>query len=62
MTKKHTIRFTAYGTPEIRNQLFAAATTHEIWSKTGAFIQVPEKKWMPIPLKPGVQPVGAKVY
>lgn len=62
MTEKHATGFTAYGNQATQSRLFAAAAAHKIWAKTGRFINVPESKWMPIPLKPGAQPAGAKVY
>ena len=62
MTEKHPTGFTAYGEQSVRTRLFAVANSYQIWSKTGGFINVPENEWMPIPLKPGAQPKGAKVY
>ena len=46
----------------VRNQLFTAASAHKIWFKAAGFINVPEEKWMPIPLKSNATPAGAKVY
>ena len=61
-TEKHPTGFTAYGTCLVRDRLFAVASSYRIWAKTGGFISVPEEEWMPIPLKPGAQPKGARVY
>lgn len=62
MTEKHPTGFTAYGTQETRSKLFATAAKHQIWSKYGGFIKVPEDEWMPISLRPNVAPTGAKIY
>ena len=62
LIKKHPIGFSAYGTQPIRKKLFDAATSFQIWGKTGGFINVPGDEWMPIPLKPDAAPRGVKVY
>ena len=54
--------FTAYGSQLERNKLFTVARDYQIWSQTGNFINIPEKEWMPIPLKPGAKLTGARVY
>ena len=62
MIEKHLIGFTTYGTKQVRDKLFSVAAQHQVWSKTGGFIKILEDEWMPITLKPGARPTGAKVY
>ena len=55
--------FTAYGTPEITQQLINVAESFStIWEDHGLPVDLPKQDWMAINLKKGTEPQPGKVY
>ena len=55
--------FTAYGTPEIAQQLTDVAKSFPtIWEDYGLLVDLPKQDWMAINLKEGAEPQPGRVY